>query len=229
MNRPLIKIDVVSDVVCPWCYIGKRRLEKAIDQLSSEYDFEIEYHPFELNPNTPAEGLNQKEYLSEKFGGVEQYNLITSRTSGVAAQEGLTFNFNRQLISPNTRKAHALIQFAKEEGKQLEMTEAFFKAYFTSGIDLSKDDNLISVAVSVGLDKEKSRAVILDKELLTKISDREKELQGLGIRGVPFYIIDNQYGVSGAQASETFVKALKEVGGKLEISGEACDVDKANC
>ena len=229
MSKPLIKVDVVSDVVCPWCYIGKKRLEKAIDQLSSEYDFEIEYHPFELNPHTPSEGLNQKEYLTEKFGGIEQYDLITSRTNRVALQEGLTFNFDKQLISPNTRKAHALIQLAKEHNKQLEITEAFFQAYFTDGIDLSNDDNLVSIAVAVGLDKAIAQAAISNKNLLDKITEREKELQGLGIRGVPFYIIDNQYGISGAQASETFVKALKEVGEKMDVKGETCDVDKVNC
>lgn len=142
MNKVVIKIDVLSDVVCPWCYIGKRRLEKAMDQLVSEYDFKIEYHPFELNPYLPLSGVDQKEYLAEKFGGMDQYSLITARTAAIALQEGLELNFSRQAVSPNTRKAHALIQLAKEEGKQPEMVETFFKAYFTDGIDLSKDENL---------------------------------------------------------------------------------------
>lgn len=227
--KPLIKIDVVSDVVCPWCYIGKRRLEKAMDQLSSEYDFEIEYHPFELNPYTPATGVNHKEHLMEKFGGDEQYTLLTNRTTNVAAQEGLVFNFDKQFVLPNTRKTHALIQLAKEFGKQLELTEAFFKAYFTDGIDLANDENLVSIAIDNGLDKDQSQIVIADKNLSTKIAEREQELQSLGIRGVPFYIINNQYGISGAQASETFVKALKEVGKKVTVEGETCDVDDPNC
>src|SRR5688572_22315651 len=114
--KPVIKIDVVSDVVCPWCYIGKRRLEKAIDQLSPDYTFEIEYHPFELNPNTPSEGVNQKEYLTEKFGSEDRYHQITAHTTQVAAQEGLSFNFDKQRVSPNTRLMHSIIQLAKLEG-----------------------------------------------------------------------------------------------------------------
>lgn len=229
MNKVVIKIDVISDVVCPWCYIGKRRLEKAMDQLVSEYDFEIEYHPFELNPFLPSKGVNQKEYLAEKFGGMEQYDLITGRTAAIALQEGLVFNFSRQAVSPNTRKAHALIQLAKEEGKQGEMVETFFKAYFTDGIDLSNDENLISLAVNVGLDSDRVQTILLDKETLKNLEEREQELQTLGIRAVPFYIIDNQYGISGAQTSATFVKALKEAGEKIEVTGEACDADGTNC
>jgi len=91
MKKPLIKIDVVSDVVCPWCYIGKRRLEKAIDQLKDRIDFQVEYHPFELNPNTPKEGVNHKEYLVKKFGGEQRYQQLTNHVVGVAAQEGLKF------------------------------------------------------------------------------------------------------------------------------------------
>ena len=229
MLRQTIKVDVVSDVVCPWCYIGKRRLEKAIKQLSSEYDFEVEYHPFELNPSIPKTGFNHKEYLTEKFGGEEQYNMITARTSRVASEEGLSFNFDKQATSPNTRKAHALILLAKEENKQSEMTEALFKAYFSDGVDLSKDENLTDIAVQVGLDKSNIQLVLADNNTHSLIGEREVELQQLGIRGVPFYIINNQYGISGAQTSETFVKAFKEIQVKAEVSDESCDVNTGEC
>src|SRR5579859_7797499 len=112
MNKPVIKIDIVSDVVCPWCYIGKRRLEKAVDALSDKIDFEVEYHPFELNPDMPKEGRDQKEYLAEKFGGETRYNQITSSTEKAAALEGLKFDFSAQKTSPNTLDAHRLIAFA---------------------------------------------------------------------------------------------------------------------
>src|SRR6188768_2113694 len=161
--KPKIKIDVVSDVVCPWCYIGKRRLERAVDELSSTYDFDIEYHPFELNPTTPESGFNQKEYLTKKFGGEDRYAEITNRVAGVAAEEGLSFDFSKQPVSPNTRKAHSLIQFARAEGKQLAVKEAFMKAYFTDGIDLSKNENLVNVAVQAGLDKENVEKVLADE------------------------------------------------------------------
>src|SRR6187399_1680124 len=130
MKKPVIQIDVVSDVVCPWCYIGKRRLEKAIDAVSDQFDFEVNYHPFELNPTIPQEGLNQKEYLTSKFGGKARYDQLIGNTTSVAASEGLAFNFNKQAISPNTRNMHRIIRLAAEHGRQKQVVEAFFKAYF---------------------------------------------------------------------------------------------------
>src|SRR5687768_3200057 len=108
MSKEKIRIGVVSDVVCPWCYIGKRRLEKAIQNLSDRFDFEVEYFPFELNPQIPASGLDQKDYLIKKFGGEDRYRQLTDHVSKVAAVDGLRFDYNAQKISPNTRNAHRL-------------------------------------------------------------------------------------------------------------------------
>jgi predicted DsbA family dithiol-disulfide isomerase len=228
--KPVIKIDVVSDVVCPWCYIGKRRLEKAIDQLSSDYTFEIEYHPFELNPNTPSEGVNQKEYLTEKFGSEDRYHQITAHTTQVAAQEGLSFNFDKQRVSPNTRLMHSIIQLAKLEGNHTQAVEAFFKAYFIDGVDLSKKENLSAIAKEAGLHHAGDERFFADQEALQKIAQGEQEISKLGISGVPFYIINNKYGVSGAQATETFVRAFREVSQETVLAGgESCDVDGKNC
>jgi predicted DsbA family dithiol-disulfide isomerase len=229
MTKPKIKVDIVSDVVCPWCYIGKRRVEKAMDALQDKYDFEVVYHPFELNPQMPAEGVNQKEYLSAKFGGEDRYTKITANTTEVAAQEGLAFDFSKQKISPNTRNAHRIIQFALLAGKQPEVKEAFMKAYFEQGVDLSKKDNLVSVAVSAGLSQEAVETLLSSDTGLSAIEEAEHELQKLGISGVPFYIINNKYGVSGAQASETFIKAFEDMGKEALASGEACDTDSKVC
>jgi len=155
MNKPVVKIDVVSDVVCPWCYIGKRRLEKAIDQLKDKIDFEVEYHPFELNPDTPIEGVNHKDYLIKKFGGEARYQQLTNHVVGVAAQEGLKFNFGDDQITPNTLNAHRLIAFAKKHGKQPEMKEALMSAYFEKGVDLTQHKNLVNVAVAIGLQRRR--------------------------------------------------------------------------
>lgn len=228
--KPKIKIDIVSDVVCPWCYIGKRRLEKAIEQLDHKYDFELHYLPFELNPSMPQQGVNQKEYLSDKFGGEERYQQITEHTTSVAAADGLVFDFTKQTTSPNTRNAHIIIELAHEHGKQLEAVEALFKAYFTDGIDLSKNENLITIALRLGLARESVEQNLNNPEAKAKIALREKEMGKLGITGVPFYIIDNKYGVSGAQQPDTFIKAFEEIGSKIETSSvEACDVDSKNC
>lgn len=229
MSKPLIKIAVVSDVVCPWCYIGKRRLEKAIDQLKDRMDFEIAYYPFELNPNIPAEGLDHKKYLTDKFGGDEAYERLTGNVVRVAASEGLTFNFDKQKTSPNTRNAHRLLLLAREENKQLELTEALFKAYFTDGIDLSKNENLLAVAVRVGLDEQKVKAFLESDTGLTEVAAAEKELHDMGITGVPFYIINDKYGISGAQASSTFVNAFENIEKEVTMAGESCDVEKKNC
>lgn len=229
MTKPKIKVDIVSDVVCPWCYIGKRRVEKAMDALRDKYDFEVLYHPFELNPQMPLEGVNQKEYLSAKFGGEDRYDKITANTTAVAAQEGLAFDFDKQKISPNTRNAHRIIQFAQLAGLQPEVKEAFMKAYFEQGVDLSKMDNLVSVAVGAGLSKEAVETLLTSDTGLSAIEQAEQELQKLGISGVPFYIINNKYGVSGAQASETFIKAFEDIGNKAMASGEACDTDTKVC
>ncbi|HEY9044435.1 MAG TPA: DsbA family oxidoreductase [Ohtaekwangia sp.] len=228
LNKPVVKIDVVSDVVCPWCYIGKRRLEKALNELSSEYDFEIEYHPFELNPNMPASGANHREYLIEKFGSEDRYEQITGQTAQVAAAEGLNFNFSEKSISPNTRKAHAIAQLAKEKGLQLNIVESLFKAYFTEGLNLADDKNLVAVAVKAGLNQDEVEQLLKDENALVQIALHEQEMYKLGISGVPFYIINNKYGVSGAQASETFVKVLRDVGQEI-AAANACDVDGKNC
>ena len=229
MAKPMIKIDVVSDVVCPWCYIGKRRLEKAINALSDQYDFEVRYFPFELNADMPAAGLDQKEYLTKKFGGDDRYQEITDRVTTVAQHEGLTFDFNKQKISPNTRNSHRLILLAKEDNKHLEMVEALFKAYFTDGIDLTKNENLAEIASRIGMDRDKVKMFLESETGIAEVAMAESELHRLGVSGVPFYIIDNKYGISGAQSSETFIQAFQNIGKQLSAEGEVCDVNEQNC
>ncbi len=228
MTKPVIKIDVVSDVVCPWCYIGKRRLEKAIDQLKDDFDFEVEYHPFELNPNMPVEGRNQKEYLAAKFGGEERYNKITSHTQKTAAEEGLKFDFSKQKTSPNTFNSHRLIAFAKTKGKQAEVKEALMSAYFEKGVDLTKTENLVSIASEHGLDVNEVNSFLKSEALAAEVKLEEQLNHQRGISGVPFYIINNKYGVSGAQPSEFFVNTLTEIGNE-PVTGESCEVGDENC
>lgn len=229
MTKTKIKIDVVSDVVCPWCYIGKRRLEKAIAQVADQIEVEIEYHPFELNPEMPAEGRNQKEYLTKKFGSDAKYQQITSQVTATAAIEGLRFDFNKQHISPNTRNSHRLIAFAKQHGKQLEMKEALMKAYFTDGIDLTKTENLVSIATELGLNEKSVITYLQSDEGLTEVITEENLNIQRGISGVPFYIINNTYGISGAQPSEVFTEALLNISSEVSFAGEACEVESKDC
>jgi len=227
-----IRVDVVSDIVCPWCYIGKRRLEKAMTALEDKFEFEVAYHPFELNPGQALEGVNQKEYLSDKFGGEARYDQLTGQVTQVAATEGLAFHYEKQLISPNTRAAHRMAQLAGEEGVQQPVIEALFKAYFTDGVDLSKKENLIAVGTSAGLDTVKIEKLLNSDDKTAEVIASEKQMQQLGITGVPFYIINSKYGVSGAQQPQAFIDAFTQIGLETvaaEGAGEACSVDDPNC
>lgn len=209
-----ITIDVVSDVVCPWCYIGKRRLEKAINELKGEYEFEVNYLPFELNPNMPKEGRNQKEYLTEKFGGEDRYKQLTDNVAKVAADEGLHFDYDKQQNSPNTRDAHRLILLAKQEGVQAEVKEALLNAYFVKGVDLTKNENLVNVVNKAGLDREKATSLLSSDEGLAEVKRMEQINAQRGVSGVPFYIVNGKYGISGAQPSSSFISAFKDIGEK---------------
>jgi len=229
MKKPVIKIDVVSDVVCPWCYIGKRRLEKAIDQLKDKIDFEVDYHPFELNPDTPKEGFNHREYLTKKFGGEERYVQMTNHVARIAAQEGLKFNFNDHQTSPNTLDAHRLIGFAKNHGKQHEMKEALMSAYFEKGVDLTRNENLVNVAIALGLDGNAVESFLKGDELTAEVKLEEQVNHQRGVSGVPFYIINNKYGVSGAQPTAGFVQAFTEIGNEEIVSAETCDTETKDC
>ncbi len=226
---PKIKIGVVSDIVCPWCYIGKRRLEKAMDKLSAKFDFEVEYFPFELNTQIPSQGFDQQKYLAGKFGGEDRYHEITGSVTEVADREGLKFDFSAQKITPNTRRAHRLIQHAKERDKQSAVVEALFKAYFSDGIDLSANENLLTIATNAGIEKTTAEALLNNGDD-TEIEMAERQFRELGITGVPFFIVNNKYGISGAQPTETFIKAFEDIAvAQTSPSGEACDVDGTDC
>ena len=209
-----ITIDVVSDVVCPWCYIGKRRLEKALSDLKRVYEFEVNYLPFELAPNMPKEGKDQKEHLAEKFGGEGKFRQLTAHVAAVAAGEGLHFDYSKQQKTPNTRDAHRLIWLAKKEGVQGQVKEALLNAFFEKGIDLTKDENLVDIVAEAGLDRGKAASLLASDEGLAEV----KYLEGLnaqrGVSGVPFYIINGKYGISGAQPSSSFIQAFKQIGEK---------------
>ncbi len=211
MEQVKIKIGVVSDVVCPWCYIGKRRLEKAMEMASGFYAFDVAYYPFELNPHIPEEGLDYGGYLCKKFGSESKFHELTRHVTRVAANEGLDFHLDRQKISPNTRNAHRVILLAREEGRQMQVAEAFFRAYFTEGVDLSKIENVINIAASAGMDPEKIEQLLNSNTGKVEIEMAEKELHDMGITAVPLFIIENKFAISGAQPVGAFSKAFEEV------------------
>jgi predicted DsbA family dithiol-disulfide isomerase len=186
-----------------------------------------------LAPETPAEGENSKERLIAKFGSEARYHQLTKQVSDVAAGEGLNFDLENQEVSPNTHGLHRLVWFAQQEGRQLEMVEALFKAYFEDRINLADVENVVKLAETVGLNAEKVRQ-ILTSEIGTKEVDQLLYQNRLmGISGVPYYIINDKYAVSGAQPTELFLEALPEIAVKAPIQapaeGEACDIETGVC
>ncbi len=206
-------IDIVSDTVCPWCYIGKRRLEKAMKERP-DLDFTIAWRPFQLNPDMPPGGLPREEYLDAKFGGPEGAKRIYDRIESEGRKEEIPFSFSVIDRSPNTLASHQLIMWAQSAGVQDKVVERLFERYFVEGADIGDHDVLIEVAREAGMDVE------LVTELLGKDADLETVRQEgetareSGISGVPCFIIDNKYVVMGAESSETFLQLFDKVAGE---------------
>jgi predicted DsbA family dithiol-disulfide isomerase len=195
-----VRIDVVSDVVCPWCFIGKRRLEQAI-ALASDVPVEVHYHPYFLNDWIPAEGISREEYLTTKFGSPERYKDIAGRVSAAAAQEGLTYAIDKVSRQPNTTDCHRLIHWADRIGQAAEMKQRLMELYFSEGADLSDKKVLINAAADIGLDGDADLALV---------SQQVDAAKSAGIQGVPFFIFDNAYAVSGAQAPEQLAGVIRK-------------------
>ncbi|MCR2809555.1 MULTISPECIES: DsbA family oxidoreductase [unclassified Microbacterium] len=210
-----IKIDVWSDIACPWCYIGKRNLEKGLEQASGDADapdVQVEFHSFELSPDTPVdfEG-GEEEYLCRHKGiSPEQAREMLARVTGVAEDAGLAYRFDL-LKHTNTVKAHELLHFAKEQGRQHEVAERLMSAYFTEGRHLGRDDELVSLATDVGLDADAAREALQSGRYLPAVRADQARASAYGINGVPFFVIDGKYGVSGAQPAEAFAQIVRQV------------------
>ncbi|MBW4042538.1 MAG: DsbA family oxidoreductase [Acidobacteria bacterium] len=205
-----VKIDVWSDVACPWCYIGKRKFEAGA--AASGVPVEIEYHSFELSPDTPVdfEG-SAAEFLSGHKGiPVAQAKAMTDQVSAIAAEVGLDYHYD-DIRHTKTLLAHELMHFAKEDGKQLETAEALFKAYFVDGGHVGHVDDLVALAESVGLDGAAARQALEDHRYAGDVQADLAQAVAYGINGVPFFVIDGKYGVSGAQSPEVFAGALTQV------------------
>jgi predicted DsbA family dithiol-disulfide isomerase len=207
-----VRIDVISDVVCPWCFIGKRRLESALELMRGRSDqapdVEIVWHPFQLNPDLPAEGIDRSEYIARKFGSRAQD--IYGRVSAVGRSVGIDFAFERIVRQPNTVAAHQLIAIAQDEGRQEEMVETLFQAYFLEGVDLTRTDNILTLAERAGLPRETARSALEDDARRQAVAAADHQARALGVTGVPFFIFDRRLAVSGAQEPEVLVRAISE-------------------
>lgn len=209
MTKPLT-IAVVSDVICPWCYLGKRRLERALAEL--DQPAEIQWLPYELNPDMPPEGMERASYREQKFGAARAAQFDAQLTA-LGQEEGVPFAFERQARTPNTRRAHQLIAFAASEGKADAVVEGLFKAYFEDGRDIGSEETLSEVAAEAGLDRGVALAAIRDEGLRAYVADLEGQAASLGIQGVPFFIVDQSWALSGAQPAEQWIAAIRERSG----------------
>ncbi|GKU84728.1 DsbA family oxidoreductase [Niallia sp. NCCP-28] len=208
-----MQIEVWSDFVCPFCYIGKRRLEMALDKFEHKNEVEVEFKSFELDQNAPLySGINIHEILASKYGiSIEQAKQNNVQVGQHAAGVGLTFNFD-EMKPTNTFDAHRLAKFAGEKGKEKTLTEKLLYAYFTEGKNLSDVDTIADIAEASGLDREDSINVLNDKTAYANDVRIDEEIaQQYGISGVPYFIINRKYAISGAQPLETFVGALQKV------------------
>jgi predicted DsbA family dithiol-disulfide isomerase len=203
-----VRIDVISDVVCPWCFIGKRRLEKAI-ALRPDVPVEVHYRPYFLNDWIPREGISREEYLTKKFGGVERYKGIAQRVAAAAKEEGLTYAIDKISRQPNTTDAHRLILWADRAGKAAQMKQKLMEYYFTDGADLSDRDVLAKAAGELGLDAAKTRADLDSGKDEDEVEREVNAAKEAGIQGVPLYIFDGRFAVSGAQAPEYLAEAIE--------------------
>ena len=210
-----IKIDVWSDIACPWCYIGKRNLETGLAATADDADaprVEVTFHSYELSPDTPVDfDGNEVDFLSQHKGMTpEQVKPMLDRVTGVAAEAGLEYRFDL-LKHTNTVKAHELLHFAKEQGLQKEMTERLMSAYFTEGRHVGRIDDLVELAAEAGLDREAARDALESGRYLEAVRADQAQAQAYGIQGVPFFVIDGKYGVSGAQPAEAFAQIARQV------------------
>ncbi|HAQ59281.1 MAG TPA: disulfide bond formation protein DsbA, partial [Microbacterium sp.] len=210
-----IKIDVWSDIACPWCYIGKRNLEKGLAEASVDADaprVEVTYHSFELSPDTPVdfEG-DEVSYLADHKGiARDQARQMIDRVTEAAAAAGLTYRYDL-LKHTNTVKAHELLHHAKQNGLQLEMEERLMAGYFTEGRHVGRLDDLVALAEEAGLNPVETREVLETEHYLPAVRADQQQAQSYGISGVPFFVIDGTYGVSGAQPPEAFAQITRQV------------------
>jgi predicted DsbA family dithiol-disulfide isomerase len=207
-----IRIDIVSDVVCPWCVIGFKQLGQALAQLGDEVDADLHWHPFELNLQMPSEGQDLREHLAQKYGTTAaQSHAARERLTGIAKSLGVEFRFYDGMRVRNTFRAHQLLHWAGEQGRQTDLELALFDSYFSREEDVDDLDVLVAAAGRAGLDEELARAVVADGRYADSVREEQQFWLGKGINAVPSFILDGRYLIPGAQDPEVFVAALRRL------------------
>ena len=213
-----LNIDIISDVVCPWCYIGKRQIEAALALYAQQNPGadrpRVTWLPFQLNPQLPAEGMSRQDYVVQKFGAARAQD-IYARVAAVGAEYGIAFAFDRIARQPNTVAVHSLIALAAAagphtDGLQDRVKEAFLHAYFLDGADLTKTENLVAIATTAGLDRARVEQCLADPQSRQAVEKEEQRARAIGVEGVPFFIFNGKLAVSGAQGPEALLDAMRQ-------------------
>ena len=214
----VLNIDIISDVVCPWCYIGKRQIEAALALYAQQNPGadrpRVTWLPFQLNPQLPAEGMSRQDYVVQKFGAARAQD-IYARVAAVGAEYGIAFAFNRIARQPNTVAVHSLIALAAAAGPQTDglqdrVKEAFLHAYFLDGVDLTKTENLVAIATAAGLDRARVEQCLADSQSRQAVEKEDQRARAIGVEGVPFFIFNGKLAVSGAQGPEALLDAMRQ-------------------
>lgn len=224
-NLPIkLKIDIWSDIYCPWCYIGKRRLEKALTQFEHRDQVEINWHSFQLDPEAPAEYPGSiNAMLADKKGiSPQRAEQLHAHLTALAAQEGLDYRFDKVRVG-NSLNAHRLMHFAAQHNLQGQMKERLFHAYFTEGLPVGDPETLAKLGAEVGLDIEAVRQMLAGPDFTDAVYDDHREALQIGVQGVPFFVFAQKYAVSGAQPVEVFTTALQRTWDDLQATGLCAD------
>lgn len=203
-----LSVDVISDVICPWCFVGKRRLEKAIADHGGPA--KVRWHAFQLNPTMPKEGISRRDYRIKKFGSWERSLELDANIVAVGKQEGIHFDFERMERTPHTLDAHRLIWLADQVGCQDAVVEALFLAYFTDGLDIGHRQTLVDVVAATGLDRQRAEVLLNSEEGMDSINEAGEQARRLQVDSVPFFVVNNQFTLSGAQPPDVFLTAFKQ-------------------
>ncbi len=222
-----INVDIVSDIACPWCFVGKKHFEKALEMLP-EYEITVHWKPFQLDPTIPTEGLDYKDYIEGKFGSISRFDGMFEHLKNVGKKAGIEFNTMNRI--PNTLRFHNLLHVASEEGFANELKEALFEAYFEKSMNLTDDGTIVALMSKFGWDEPKTLEVMHSLEISKMVKQEIHNAQKLGISGVPYFIINNKYGISGAQPTEVFVNSIRGIGAEMsKMEAASCSMDDPNC
>lgn len=203
-----LSVDIFSDAICPWCFIGKRRLEKALASLDGRHEIEVAWRPFQLNPEMPRKGLDRKTYRTAKFGSWERSLALDAGVEKVGVREGIAFAHDRIQRTPNTLDAHRLVWFAGQKGFQDLIVEALFHSYFIEGVDVGDPENLVDIAGAAGLDAKQAEDMLNSDAGAEAVRGEENEARRIGVSSVPLFLINGRHTVSGAQEAGTLISAF---------------------